>query len=191
MRIFKRELGWEHLYPSNLATNYIADTRSSSGTPPNPLTYSFDLANGATAVLAVWSANATTTGAPGTASNYTFTVSGLSCTGKPRSFTITVNPTGQVNQPANQAVCKGSPTAPVNFTSTVPGTVFTWTNDNTAIGLAANGNGNIPSFIAQNPGSTPLVATITVTPRFGTGGLMVNQSFLIPVLYNLGLYLPA
>ncbi|MBK8610857.1 MAG: hypothetical protein IPL84_13195 [Chitinophagaceae bacterium] len=100
------------------------------------------------------------------------------CTGNPRTFTITVNPTGQVNQPANQVVCKGSPTAAVVFTTTTPGSIFSWVNDNTAIGLAANGNGDIPSFIAQNPGSTPIVANITVTPGYGSGGLMVQDSFL-------------
>jgi subtilisin-like proprotein convertase family protein len=45
--------------------------------------------------------------------------------------------------------------------------VFQWTNNTPAIGLAAAGTGNIPSFIAQNPGTTPLVATITVTPVTG------------------------
>ncbi|MBK6378915.1 MAG: hypothetical protein IPF72_03920 [Chitinophagaceae bacterium] len=36
--------------------------------------------------------------------------------------------------------------------------------------MAAAGTGNIPSFIAQNPGNTPLVATITVTPLVPVGG---------------------
>lgn len=64
--------------PANLATNYIADPYVSSGTPAAAagLTFSFNLANGATAVLVVWSANASTTAA-GTASNYTLSVDGL------------------------------------------------------------------------------------------------------------------
>ena len=99
------------------------------------------------------------------------------CFGAPTSFTITVLPTGQVNAVPNQTVCKGAPTAPVNFTSTVPGTVFTWTNNNTSIGLAAAGTGNIASFIAQNTGTTAQVATVTVTPQYGAGGLMVTQNF--------------
>jgi len=64
--------------PANLATNYIADPYSSSGTPAAPagLTASFNLANGATMVIAVFSANAST--APsGTASNYTLSIDGL------------------------------------------------------------------------------------------------------------------
>jgi subtilisin-like proprotein convertase family protein len=86
------------------------------------------------------------------------------CNGPTSTFTITVNPTATVNAIPNQTVCAGSPTAPVNFTSPSAGAVFNWTNNTPAIGLAAAGTGNIPSFTAQNPGTTPLVATVTVTP---------------------------
>lgn len=43
-------------------------------------------------------------------------------------------------------------------------TTFDWTNDAPSIGLASSGTGDIPSFTAVNTGSTPIVATITVTP---------------------------
>ncbi len=86
------------------------------------------------------------------------------CNGPTTAFTITVNPTATVNVVPNQTLCAGSPTAPVNFTSPTAGAIFNWTNNTPAIGLAASGTGNIPSFIAQNPGNTPLTATITVTP---------------------------
>ena len=39
-----------------------------------------------------------------------------------------------------------------------------------SIGLAATGNGNIPSFVATNPSTAPVVATIVVTPHFSNGG---------------------
>ncbi|MBK7558913.1 MAG: proprotein convertase P-domain-containing protein [Chitinophagaceae bacterium] len=99
------------------------------------------------------------------------------CVGTPISFIIRVNPSGQVNAIANQQLCRGASTAAVNFTTTVPGTVFSWSNDNTLIGLAATGQGNIPSFIAQNPTGVPQVATITVTPTYGSGGIQVTQNF--------------
>ncbi|MEO6541388.1 MAG: T9SS type A sorting domain-containing protein, partial [Ferruginibacter sp.] len=86
-------------------------------------------------------------------------------------FTITVNPTPTVNQPANQAVCDGSLTAPVVFTGSVPGTVFTWSNDRPNIGLNNNGTGNIPAFVAKNNTPFPIVATITVTPTYTNGGV--------------------
>jgi hypothetical protein len=47
--------------------------------------------------------------------------------------------------------------------------VYSWTNSTTSIGLAASGTGNI-SFTALNTTGAPVVATITVTPRFTNGG---------------------
>ncbi|MBK8611566.1 MAG: hypothetical protein IPL84_16905 [Chitinophagaceae bacterium] len=96
---------------------------------------------------------------------------GLTCSGSSKTFTITVNPTPDVNQPANQVVCNNFPTAPVNFTGSVLGTVFNWTNSNPAIGLAASGTGNIASFTAPNAGTTPVVANITVRPAYSSSSI--------------------
>ena len=93
--------------------------------------------------------------------------SNITCTGTPKNFTITVNPTPNVAQPANQVVCNNFPTAAVNFTGTVPGTIFNWTNNTSSIGLAASGTGNIASFTATNATTNPVVATIIVTPSAG------------------------
>lgn len=95
-----------------------------------------------------------------------FTSGGRTCTGTAKTFTITVNPAPTVNAVANQVVCNNAPTAAVNFSGTVAGTVYNWTNNTTSIGLAANGNGNIPSFTAINSGLVPVTATITVTPSY-------------------------
>ena len=95
---------------------------------------------------------------------------GVTCTGTPISFTITVNPTPTVNQVPNQVVCNGIPTTPVAFTGFVPGTVYSWTNNTPGIGLAANGTGNIGAFNAINNGNAPVVATITVTPSYENAG---------------------
>jgi hypothetical protein len=43
-------------------------------------------------------------------------------------------------------------------------TTYNWTNDKPSIGLAASGTGNILPFYAVNTGTTPVTATITVTP---------------------------
>src|SRR4029077_14854248 len=85
-----------------------------------------------------------------------------------------------VNDPADQNVCKGAPTAAVNFTGAVPGTTYGWTNNNTLIGLAASGTGNIASFTAANTGSTIITATITVTPTIN-GCTGAAQTFTITV----------
>ncbi len=100
----------------------------------------------------------------------TYTNAGVTCSSTSSTFTITVNPTPTVAQPADQTVCVGTMTAPVTFTSTEPGTIFEWTNNNTATGLAASGTGNIAAFTATNTTTAPITSTVTVTPSFGPSG---------------------
>jgi gliding motility-associated-like protein len=111
-----------------------------------------------------------------------FANAGLTCSGTAQTIGLTVNPTPTVNDPADIVVCNGSPTTPVNFVGT--GTSYIWTNSNPLIGLGANGTGNITSFNAVNTGTTPIVATITVTPTFvgGTANCPgAPQSFTITI----------
>ncbi len=110
----------------------------------------------------------------------------VTCDGPAKTFTITVNPSAEVEQPASEVVCNGSPTTAVNFTTTnTGGTVtYTWTNDQPGIGLAAAGTGNIPSFTATNSGTSPVVATIVVTPHFENGSVTCDgpaKTFTITV----------
>ncbi len=86
---------------------------------------------------------------------------------------------GTMTAPGNQSVCAGQLTTPVNFSGTA-GTTYTWTNNNTGIGLSAGGSGNIPAFAAVNSGSSPVTATITVTPTFA-GCAGTPQTFTITV----------
>jgi len=86
------------------------------------------------------------------------------CAGTPSSFTITVNPLPNVIVPVNSTVCSGTSIAASAFSSSLPGTTFSWTNSNTAIGLAGSGNGTVPAFIANNSSSATITANITVTP---------------------------
>jgi gliding motility-associated-like protein len=87
------------------------------------------------------------------------------CPGTPQTMTITVNPAPSLTQPSNVTVCAGAPVN-VNFSGTPVGVTYSWTNDNTNIGLGASGNGNI-SFTSASV-TTQQVATITVTPQFGS-----------------------
>jgi hypothetical protein len=86
------------------------------------------------------------------------------CAGNASSFTITVNPLPNVNVPVNSTVCSGTSIPAYNFSSSLPGTTFSWTNSNTAIGLQGSGSGTVPAFIASNTSSTIIAANITVTP---------------------------
>ena len=107
---------------------------------------------------------ATSNGTTTAVATITVTPSANGCTGIPKTFTITVNPTPDVAQPVDQTLCNNSNTAAINFTGAVSGTAYNWTNSNTVIGLGASGTGNIPSFSASSNGANIAVATITVTP---------------------------
>ncbi len=72
-----------------------------------------------------------------------------------------VNAIPTVNPVANQTVNNGAATTAVNFTGSGG---FSWVNNTPGIGLAASGSGNIPSFTAINASTSPVTATITVTP---------------------------
>jgi hypothetical protein len=97
----------------------------------------------------------------------------VDCSGPTKTFTITINPTAQVNQPTSQVICNGSPTTLVTFSTTNSGgtTTYSWTNNTPSIGLLASGTGNIPSFTGLNLGTSPIVATIIVTPTFNNGSV--------------------
>lgn len=86
------------------------------------------------------------------------------CTSTPASFRITVKPMPTATVPANTVVCAGSPTPLLDFTGPVSGTVFSWTNNNTATGITPSGTGPIASYTAVNNTGVNQVSTITVTP---------------------------
>jgi hypothetical protein len=123
--------------------------------------------------------------------NGTLTVkSGPGCVSNNYPISITVNALPTVNTITNQTACNGSATSATNFTGT-SGAAFSWTNSNTSIGLAASGTGNIPSFTAVNTGTTPVTATITVTPSIGscsgtarTFNIVVNPTPVVNTVTN-------
>jgi len=121
--------------------------------------------------IASWNAPANNTGAD-ILSTITATPTLNGCIGTPMTFSITVYPTPTVTQITNIAVCPGSAINIGSFISVPSGATITWTNSNTAIGLAASGTGNITSWSAPvNNTGVNIVGTITVTPSLnGCGG---------------------
>ncbi len=85
------------------------------------------------------------------------------CTGPAMVYTITVNPSPTVNPTVTPFVCHGATVGGITFFSTPGGATFNWTNSNPAIGLAASGTGNMPSFTATNLGSTTIGGNVSVT----------------------------
>ena len=127
-----------------------------------------------------------------------FTNNGVTCTGTPIQFTITVNPSPNINAITNQTYCAGASVPSVVFSSNIPGATFSWSRTNEAIGLGTNsGTGNIPAFTATNSGTTPLIATFSAVASFTNNGvtctgtpiqftLTVNPSPTINAIANQG-----
>jgi gliding motility-associated-like protein len=111
-----------------------------------------------------------------------YTGDGVSCSGIPQNFSITINPTPTVQIPADQVTCNGNLSQAVNFSGN--GTSYSWNNSNAAIGLGSSGNGNIASFTTTNTSQVPISGTVTVTPNFAGGSASCPgspQTFIITV----------
>ncbi len=123
---------------------------------------------------------ANNSGAAPITSTISVTPTSNACTGTIKTFTITINPTPAVNAITNQSICGGNLSNQVNFTSSVPGSTYTWTNNNTTIGIAASGTGNIAQFTTINNTNAIAIDTCHVTPNYGTcQGTVVNFVYSI------------
>jgi hypothetical protein len=122
------------------------------------------------------------TNAPITSTITVTPISSNSCIGNTYSYTITVNPIPTVNIITNQSFCAGSMTSAIEFASSfnAAGTTFSWTNSNTAIGLAASGVGSLPSFTATNNTNANISGDITVLP-FENGCIGLPITFTLTV----------
>jgi gliding motility-associated-like protein len=140
----------------------VSVTLSGSGTG----TYSWD--NSITDGVAFTAINATNSTIN---TVYTLTVTDGNGCQNTDQVTVTVTATPDVTAIDNQLYCNNgvAPVTQITSNTSIAGTSYSWTNSNTAIGLAASGNGDVPSFTATNSGTTPITATITVTPSVSTG----------------------
>jgi gliding motility-associated-like protein len=120
---------------------------------------------------------------------YTFTPTAGQCA-VAQTYTVEVSTVPTVTVPANSTMNDGTLIPATNFTITPAGATVTWTNSNTAIGLAASGTGNVPQFTATNPGNTDITATITVTPR-NSGCIGTPRTYTITVkALDKGVFVP-
>ncbi len=153
----------------------------------------------------IWTNNNTATGlaASGSGSTIVFTPANVgspeislvtvtpvigTCSGPPVTFEIEVRPTPTMQPVSNITVCPEESVA-ISFSGT-PGAIFNWTNNNPAIGLPAQGAGNL-NFIAANVSGTQ-TAQITVAPEAGgcvglaqTFSITVRPGFTLPPLLDL------
>jgi hypothetical protein len=75
------------------------------------------------------------------------------------SVVVIVKPSPNIIQPLDQSVCVNTNTTAISFASNILGTIYNWTNSNTATGLAASGTGNIASFVALNNTASQITST--------------------------------
>jgi large repetitive protein len=85
------------------------------------------------------------------------------CNGPAQTYEVSVTPVATVDAVADLTLCAGA-AGSVSFTGTPAATFFSWANDNTSVGIAASGTGNI-SFTGANTTNTAQTANITVTPQ--------------------------
>ncbi|GAB4094133.1 hypothetical protein GCM10028786_30600 [Flaviaesturariibacter terrae] len=122
----------------------------------------------------------------------TYTVGASGGCSPTATTSITIKPMATVNGIANQVYCNGTVTAPIAFSGTA--TNFSWTNDNTSVGLAASGTGtSLPSFTTVNAGPGVQYAYIKVTPLAGSNscvgkaiGFRISVNFCPPITQSGG-----
>jgi gliding motility-associated-like protein len=111
--------------------------------------------------------------------NFTVTVLQNGCQTQ-QIIPVVVNPAPTVTPVSPLTVCSGATVPAQTFTGTPAAATFTWTNNQTSIGLAASGNGGLPSFTATNNSANPVTATISVVPHLGTcNGVASNFSIIV------------
>lgn len=107
----------------------------------------------------------TSTGSTQGTAVYTVTPSANGCTGVPLTVTITVDPIPVLSaSPSNPTICAGS-ALPINLSSTVAGTTFSWTVVETGVTGGSNSSGSVinDSLVATGGGSGTAVYTISGT----------------------------
>jgi hypothetical protein len=107
----------------------------------------------------------TTFTTPSISANTTYYVQATSngCSSSRSAVLATVNPAPTMTTPTNQSICTGQASTAINFSGST-GNTYAWTNNNTSIGLAASGSGNIQSFTTSGTGT----ATISVSPTLNS-----------------------
>ncbi|BDD14673.1 hypothetical protein MATR_14980 [Marivirga tractuosa] len=95
-------------------------------------------------------------------SQFTYSATLNSCSSITKTFRVNLLPQPEIDPISPIVVCSFDNIS-TNFTSDVPGATYSWTNDNTASGIAAAGNGNINVTASENTTSSTIVSNITVT----------------------------
>jgi gliding motility-associated-like protein len=97
---------------------------------------------------------------------YTISISNVVCPDPNVTVSVAVQPQITMNDVQNILVCPGQSINPDDFVTTLAGGTFSWTNNNTSIGIPASGTGQIATWSAPpNNTSTTIIGTITVSAQ--------------------------
>jgi gliding motility-associated-like protein len=100
---------------------------------------------------------------------YVVSAGNVACPGANVTVLVAVQPNLTINQNADISVCPSTEINPTNYTSTPPGATFTWTNNNTAIGLGSSGTGDVPTWVAPtNTTGNPITGSIQVSAQLNS-----------------------
>ena len=120
--------------------------------------------------------------------NYNFTITANGCSSN-QTVSVTVNPK-PVATPGINYLCNGDTSQAISFSGNgVANTTYTWSNNNTSIGLAASGSGSIPLFVATNTTANQISGVVTISSTAnGCSGTPVPVIFYVsatPVLTSV------
>jgi hypothetical protein len=124
----------------------------SSGTYSSTPGLSINAASGAINLLTSAAGTYTVTYTLGTA---------ISCPDVSTTASVTIMPAASLL--ANRYYCANAHTDLIGFNYCSAGSIYTWTNSNPAIGLAASGTGALPSFTTVNNSNVPVSGVVTVS----------------------------
>jgi Fe-S cluster assembly iron-binding protein IscA len=113
----------------------------------------------------------------------TFTHRGVTSTGTPKNFTITINPDPVLSTVPDMSYCQGMVVPAYQFSGST-GLIYSWTKlSGDTIGLPDNGTGSLPSFTAKNTANTPKSAIYEVIAAYTSNGVTcsVRDTFSITI----------
>jgi len=101
---------------------------------------------------------------------YKITPAVLGCTGFPVDFTLTVQPSPDVNLSLNnQSICSGTSTTAVTLSSSVTGATYSWTAAPSGAGISGysvSGSASIPSQTINSTLNVPGTVSYSVMPSY-------------------------
>jgi gliding motility-associated-like protein len=119
---------------------------------------------------------------PTTTTPYTVTATNGGCSASANP-TLVVNPTPTltISSPPFQKVCNPDPVNTISITSLPAGSVATWTNTNTATGVAANGTGTIAGYTSPTvtTSQTGVITIGAVDPSSGCASALQMYTLTI------------